>query len=311
MWRDIKRNDLGPLSNLNESFLAAQLSDSAIFPDLSGSRDLLIASDYSGSHSESHFDVYSFLIVTPSMLTQWEPYRIDVRLRLGLERIMAFKSLNDKRRQAVLKDFLLIAGRLPGLSVSVIVDKKVGTLFDSLGSPEGLEQPVAGWKPGVVERVLRVTHLLGFLIAGLSVPMQDIYWFTDQDDIAPNEARLRDLTSLLANVASHLLRHNLGHLRCGTTGNDSGTKQLEDFVAIPDLVAGALSEVAARGGIPDGSLITPKPSLSSQKTRALMNWFSDPGLHLRRIVMQIQAVEGSRALRTRRLRFHGSCGPVV
>jgi len=53
---------------------------------------------------------------------------------------------------------------------------------------------------------------------------------------------LTDLTTAFGWISSGYLSFDLGHIRCGTTKCDNGSLQIEDFVAIPDLIAGALSE---------------------------------------------------------------------
>src|SRR6478609_1558607 len=39
-------------------------------------------------------------------------------------------------------------------------------------------------------------HFAGLLLRGLSGPGQDVWWFTDQDEIVANEQRLRSFVSL-------------------------------------------------------------------------------------------------------------------
>ena len=70
-----------------------------------------------------------------------------------------------------------------------------------------------------------------------------MFWFSDEDEIAANPQRLTLLTKLWANVISNYTVHSLRHLKCGTTGSDDGSNEIEDFAAIPDLVAGALSDL--------------------------------------------------------------------
>jgi hypothetical protein len=61
-----------------------------------------------------------------------------------------------------------------------------------------IEQTLAGWKRGVQERLLRVLHLSGFLLSGLSTPGQNVLWVIDEDEIAANVDQLTRLTKLLS-----------------------------------------------------------------------------------------------------------------
>jgi hypothetical protein len=60
---------------------------------------------------------------------------------------------------------------------------------------------------------------------------------------------LLDTSALLAHYLAEpgatrvqRLFEDWGRIRCGTMKCDNGSLQIEDFVAIPDLIAGALSE---------------------------------------------------------------------
>src|SRR5690606_15885909 len=81
------------------------------------------------------------------------------------------------------------------------------------------------------------------LIAGLSRERQNVLWISDQDAIAANLDRHKQATNAIASVLSGYLPHPLGHIRIGTAQSDDGSKAIEDLLAIPDIAAGAWSEV--------------------------------------------------------------------
>jgi hypothetical protein len=93
-----------------------------------------------------------------------------------------------------------------------------------------------------LDKAFFAVHVLGVLLAGLAAPGQNVMWFTDEDSIAANDDRVRELTQLFAWISSQYLTFNLGHCRCGTSKCDDGSRQIEDFLAIPDMIAGALAE---------------------------------------------------------------------
>src|SRR4029077_12260677 len=93
---------------------------------------------------------------------------------------------------------------------------------------------------------------------------------------------------LLAHISSHYLTHDMGDLRCGTTECDDGSRLIEDFVSVPDLIAGALSEVLSNNPEMEndptvmGSIRTLEAL--SLKTRMILAWFKDNTQPLKRIV---------------------------
>jgi hypothetical protein len=310
MWRSLGREDLGLLGAIDASLVRAQAQDPGLFPDFQSAPTVLIASDYSGSHSAAAHEAYSFLLLTPDAWAAWEPERSALRSATGFSRSMSFKKLTDRKRLKVLPYFFLAAGQLHGLLISLLVEKQVGTLFANRATISK-DPSFAHWKPGPLEKLLRVTHFLGFLLAGITSPDQDVLWFTDEDEIAANKLKLGDLTRVLALASSHLLPHKLGRLRCGTAASDNGSLELEDLVAIPDLVSGALSELWSKAQLPTSELIVPPPETLSPKARLILDWFSDARLPLRRIVLSIATQVDSTGLRLRRIRFHGSAARAV
>ncbi len=312
MWSPLIEDGFGLMKSLSDSITRAFLSDPDLLPDLRDAGAVLATSDYSGQHKASRFEAYAFLIVTPRGWGAWERRRLELRrsFRAGGRRI-SYKGLGDALKRRMLPGFLNAANRLPGLCVCVLVEKAVGSLFRPEGaldpSEPGLEA-VAGHGPATAEKLLRVVHLASFFLAGLTRAGQDMFWFTDQDDIAPNDAAVARVTGLWANVLSHYLRHTVGHLRFGTTKCDNGTLQLEDLAAIPDLVAGAGAEVAngyaAAGALPAGKVVIPVPQRVPQKAREIIYWLSEEPWPLRRLVYCFEKDPASSAVSIKRLRFH-------
>jgi hypothetical protein len=202
------------------------------------------------------------------------------------------------------------------LSFTVLVDKSIQSLFSDQG-PLDLSSPALApyshWKPIPLERLLRVVSFISVLIAGVSSEGQDIIWFTDEDEIAPNADRLHDLVTILSSRLGNTLCHNLGHIRCGSTASDSGNLQIEDLTSIPDLVAGALYELFSEyslGGITLNQIIVPTPPDLPYKAKSIMNWFSDSRLPLCRFVVLIEPMQYSTNLTLKHIIFHGTSGVV-
>jgi len=151
---------------------------------------------------------------------------------------MSFKRLADSQRRAALGPLLNAANNLDGLSFSIALNKACDTVFEAsppldLSNPEFA--PFRKWKPIVLDKAFFVLHVIGVMLGGLAATGQDVMWFTDEDSIAANDDRVRELTQLFAWIISQYLDFNLRHLRCGTSRCDDGSRQLEDFLAIPDI----------------------------------------------------------------------------
>jgi hypothetical protein len=282
-------------------------------PSLRGQPTLLIGSDYSGFHQGAAFEVTSFVITNFESLRRWDQRRTHLRKRyLPERRRMSYKALNDGRRRAALLPFLEVANQIPGLLLTIAIDKNVPTIFSSENvatSERARNHPLfEGWKPAPIERAMRTVHFASLLLRGLSCAGQDLWWFTDQDEIAANESRLRSFVSLMANVSSHYLPHTLRHMRIGTTGSDTGRRDIEDLVAIPDFAAGALQEVLtcyARRLLDARSIFVPTSQEPEPKARRIMDWFADNTQNLRRLTFIIDLpLEGKPRITP--LRFHGS-----
>jgi hypothetical protein len=310
-WGLKDRPELGAMNVVSGLMRTIDLADGTALPDFASARTLLIGSDYSGQHSTSDFEALGFLVADSDRLQPWLAARSDLRERnLPDGRRMSFKNLGDKKRAAVLSEFMEASERIHGLLLVVLVDKRIKTIFrqDSGGDPAGIEEELlAGWPAKVEERLLRVCHIAALLVAGLSRPGQNIVWIGDQDEIAANELRLRQFTEASGRIISAYLEHSLGHLRVGTTASDSGTRDVEDFVSIADLAAGALCEVLnahrrACVDFPSGIFVPNQKGMASKVDR-LAWWLSSKGNPLKKIVLSLEPAAHSSKMNVRHYDF--------
>ncbi len=228
---------------------------------------------------------------------------------LGHWRRMSYTNLGDARRRNALSQFLTAAESLNGVIASFVVSKDIGSLFLRMGAAEGqLAAIVARWKSAIHERLERVFVFASFLLSGLSAPGQNVWWFSDEDEIFPNEDRLRDAVNLFANYSSHFLGHQLGHLRIGTAASDSGDLWLEDLLSIPDLVAGSFTEMVRsnqKGGIPtSGKLVTPPLDGLVRKAQGVLAWLSNRAGSDLRALSYLVTPSATGGLNWKRLHVH-------
>ncbi|CAH0495990.1 hypothetical protein [Novosphingobium sp. CECT 9465] len=261
------------------------------FPRGVRGKTLLTAADFSGTHSGSLFTSYAFLTIDFDRNGNWFSAQQSFRRQELRNRRMSYKALNDSARRRALSTFLSMSDQLVGALTIVVVPRDFGPL---VCKAEGTSDAVLDlWKPGVREHLLRVSHLGGMVTAHFSSPGQDVFFITDQDEIASNAAQLSRLTEIMSRMIGHSSPHGFGHLRVGTTKDDDGSLMLEDLAAIADLSAGAVCDImgsmAADDVTPRHRIITPLPEKVAAKSRLIGRWLSKRENSLRRAIILLRS----------------------
>lgn len=313
-WGTLNSSVSGLMRGFSESISQMELRHPGLLPDIRKGDTIFIGSDYGGQHGLAQYETYTFILADFENCVTWGKLRRDWRrVFLSDGRRMSYKNLNDKRCRKALLPFLQATNSIPGLVVAVLVDKRIKTIFEPVAYLEIEKPPLKNsshWKRPVFEKLLRIVHFASLFLSGLSRPYQNVIWITDEDEIVPNDERLREATNLFGIISSHYLNHTLGHFRWGTTKLDSRERQLEDLVSIADIVAGSLSSVLTKhkeqDTVPKSELMVPPPQNLPRKTKDIMNWFSDNTQILKRLVYAIEPLEGRTGFNLKHLRFHGS-----
>jgi hypothetical protein len=298
IWHPVEEQGRTFTGCLNSEMLRLDSKYGNCLPNLRSARTLLLGSDYSGESTGTAYLVFSFLLTSLDSWALWEPERISVRREhLTDSRRMSFKRLGDGQRRRALIPLLKAADRLEGLSFSIALHKKCESLF-AARPPLDLSNPdfssFRKWKVTVLEKAFFVVHVLSVLLGGLAAPGQNVMWFTDEDSIAANDERVSELTNLFAWISSQYLKFNLGHCRCGTSRCDDGSRQIEDFLAIPDMIAGAIAEqMQLRNGGPSefSTIFWMHRGDFSDKTRDITWWLSSSQGSLKRLVCMIDPTD--------------------
>jgi len=294
-WREVKVNRGTVFDILNRNFLDRR---SAI-PSFADCTSLIIGSDYSGESQQEPYVVYSFLFTGDRAWRAWDQRRLELRQEIMPDnRRMSYKQLGDRYRREFLRPILEAVDELEGLSISLAISKTVPSLFSPSG-PLNLNNPefslFRDWKREVLEKAFTLLHLAGFLLAGLAHKNQNVFWFTDQDEIAANPRMLTALTKAFAWISSGYLDFDLGHFRCGTTASDNGNRQIEDFVSVPDLIAGALSEQFRSSsllGVRDDHVLWLTGAGMKEKAQTILFWFATRQKQLKKHVLVIDPTPG-------------------
>jgi hypothetical protein len=315
-WRLGDRPDLRSMNVVNRLLKMVDMRGPGALPCFDGATRLIVGSDYGGQHADSQYESLAFVVADATALGPWFDARARCReAHLPDGRRMSFKSLNDRLRVAALPDFLSAADHIPGLLLVALFDKRIGSIFasdeDQAVLPAELQRLVE-WPVRTQERMLRVCHILALILAGLTRELQNILWITDEDAIAANAERHTLFTRAFGIIASHYLEHGLGHLRVATTASDTGDRNLEDFVAVADLAAGAVCHVVNAYGLTGLSevpgLVVPPPRGAPLKVEWLLNWFSNDCTPLRRLILSFEVIDNSPRLKIRHLELLGSNG---
>ncbi len=310
-WRSVVAAPRTVFGLLAEEFAMMDQKYANSLPDLRASKTLLLGADCSGEDSKAPYVVYSLLMTSIEAWAAWEPKRLQIRIEHFSDlRHMSFKKLNDKQSERALLPILTAADSLNGLVFSLAISKQCPSVF-AASPPLGLKNSQLAayhkWKPSVLDKAFPTLHLSGLLLAGLAEAGQDLLWFTDEHAIAANDQRVIELTKLFAWISSLYLTFDMGKCRCGTSRCDNGTLQIEDLLAIPDLVAGALSDqlvVSANGPPMPSCVFWLHRGDFSEKTRRITWWFSDAGQALKRLVCIVDPTEDGRANKVAWFHFH-------
>ena len=202
-WRHLNKPHIGVMNEFSSTIAGLELREPYALPSIHGQL-FLILSDYSGDHDLAEYQSLSFLFADLQRCQKWEGMRLKLRQNyLSDGRRISFKGLRDKKQQIALPSLLTAADTIPGLSVTILIHKSIESLFTDSGYID-LNNPefhdYRHWKIRSFEKMLRVVHFVSFFLSGLSRPGQDVLWITDQDEIAANDNRLRELTKLFGTL---------------------------------------------------------------------------------------------------------------
>lgn len=286
-WNDLSNTQIpwvGSFSRIVKSVSPPVIHGDSIF----------ISSDYSGDHPKSKYSVLSILAIDLSKVIDWEIKRRDIRGSLLLNnRRMSFKGLNDIYKRNAMPRFIESANALNGLLVNVVLSKGINDIIYS----ETLHKVLSDlnltnhkWNATAFKRVSTIVHFIALVIAGLIRDKQNVYWYSDEDNMFANETISKDVSMILGRFSGMYVTATPGELGIGTTKLNEDDFFEEDLNAIPDLAAGALSEffnkvhsLTDRNNMRNFAYLFPKDLTS--KAEHLINWNSNPSRSLKKVTV--------------------------
>lgn len=264
-------------------------------------KNLFIASDYSGNHQRFSHVVYCYLVLNDSN-QNWIERLKNFRLNnLADKRRISYKKLGDPVKQKAIVKFLEMASDFDGHLVAIAVDKRkkwLSTYDGFLEKNEKLLGIRTKWNKLALESMLRKVHFASLLSAIWAKKYGNITWVTDEDEFVANENRHDDVLKLLGRYISLYNNKPMGVLRMNTTAQDIEGMYFEDLVAIPDLAAGMIAEISsslskntwAGGRIKE--VLTP-----NDKSSLLADWFWDKRMRLRKTLVLMENIDDKFSVR--------------
>jgi len=266
-----------------------------VVPDPFTGSHIMVGSDYSGEHRRSDYRVYSFLLADADHSPNYPELRRQLRSELLPNgRRMSYKNLNDRIRQRALIPFLNITDSFTGLCCAIVVHKsleRMSTSPSSLSLWQKLNGLEARWNLPAFEAMARIAHFYCLLLSVVSRPQQHVTWITDQDEIVANDDRLTDVMNFVSKMSGLYVGHPLGEFAMNSTQVDTGDRAFEDFVAVPDLIAGAFADIVTvwsqQPHWSDGGDLTLDIEAIPAKANEISTWFCKKSSNLKRCTVLI------------------------
>ncbi len=262
-----------------------------LLPDLSALANSTVGifSDYSGEGAGRYL-TYSFLLCAYGSLETFRRKMKELRANCSLgNKEIEFKDFGmGVVRNAVPAYLELLNGYVPGLLFTVLVDKRISSLFGpqdrstSVTLSRGLEEQGFGkLKPQIAEKALRVVHTAAFLTALLGHEGQKIFWMSDHDAICADAEAHKRLLALFHSALSLYTERQFGLIGGALPFSERSTDFL-DLLSAADIVAGSV-----------GQYFTGRDEVGEQNVcikegaEKILVWLGHDGLALKKFCIQL------------------------
>lgn len=291
----IKRNNFNNnsvLIKLIDSYFQDMYYENEFFlPELRtlGNNTISIFSDYGGEHKESKYRSYSFLFCgwNHSWGSQERFNVIREKYKLDKKEI-AFKDLKHGPSQRALDDYLTaIDENVFGFLLTILIDKDIKSLFigeENLHLLKEIENAGLGsWKKENAEKLMRILHVISYVLPLISTQNQKIFWMTDKDSIVANKDMFRNTLNLFEAVLK-IYTDNKYSLIGGATPFEEKDIYTMDLLSITDLVAGCVEQYFTT----EKEKGAPTVKAGAEK---VIRWLSKQGTGLKKEVVRIYKEE--------------------
>ena len=278
---------------LDNGITELQRKNALLLPRFAPTGVLSVFSDYGGSHSRSKFETYSFLIADSGFFIKKflesvkkirKKYRIPEDVEISYKNLTKGSLVYD-----CIDEFTQAARKIFGLVLTLIVDKSAGSIFVP-GSEGGLarlhselaERGIRAYKPAILERAMRISYTFAYLLKLAANRDRKVLWLPDRDPIMVNE-RTMDESIRLLNLCSETLGDHKE--RRVEVVPERQIDHFSDFLAIPDLIAGAAALLMTQREEGPAATVE-KPGFESA-----MSLVDNQGLFLRNLFFRVRRIE--------------------
>jgi len=299
VWNPISDKRAGYLYHLSDAIRVVETEHADLLTCVRGG-NLILASDYSGQHKTATHEAYSFVVTNENYLSNWLPIREKFRATyLPDGRTISFKKLNEKVRWNALPAFLQLAAQLQGNLITVLIDRRVGSLFDENEESTADAFPhqfSERTRHTTREKIIRLSGFVALIISGLRREDQPMLWVSDHDEALDTDERRTQLARLASLVSLRLTGwENPVETYFGTTEMPSSPYWAEDLAGIADVVAGSYCKLSSVLPYVFGDRVVRRVVRSNEVTdrraRAIGNWLVKRPSNLRHVLLRLERDE--------------------
>jgi hypothetical protein len=282
-------NENSALIKLLDSYLQEQNKKGQfILPELKtlGNESIAIFSDYGGEHKGSKYSSYTFLFCGWNHC--WHVGEEFKRLRDKFDlngKEISFKDLDYGPTQRVLDEYLNTLDRkVFGFLLTVLIEKELPTLFlakENQHLVNELENNGMGkWHLKTAEKLMRILHLIGYVLPLLAESNQKIIWMTDKDPVVANDEMFKNALQLLKAVMKIYSDNSYKTVGGAKLPFSDKNVHTMDLLSITDLVSGSVEQYFS---------VEKKEGVANVKPGAekVIKWLSTPGDFLQKEVVRV------------------------
>ena len=268
-----------------------------VLPDLRvfENKTVVVFTDYGGEHGGAKYFTYSTFLCPLNCCGAFQQQMDKIRKRHGLgSKEIAFKDFRMGQVQRALPEYLVLLDMMPGFLLTLVVDRKIGSLFEAIGTPpsERLSEvlEVHGFgrrKAKVAEKLVRVVDTAAFLTGLLAHDGQNIFWMSDNDSILESQDSSQGHDRVLAlfqNLLEKYKRVGVNFAKIGGAAPFNDDNALfGDLLSATDVVAGSLCQYMTNRR--DGS-----EGEETVKTGCdqVLQWLTKDGIGLKKMTIAIK-----------------------
>ena len=268
-----------------------------VLPDLRvfENKTVVVLTDYGGEHRGSKYYTYSTFLCPWNCCGGFQQEMANIRKTHGLgTKEIAFKDFRMGQVQRALPDYLELLDMMPGFLLTLVVDRKIGSLFEAIGTPptERVSEVLAGHgfgrrKPKVAEKLMRVVDTAAFLTSLLGHDGQKIFWMSDNDSILESQdsSQAHDrVLALFQNLLEKYKRAGMNFAKIGGAAPFSDDNaQFGDLLSATDVAAGSVCQyMTNKLNGPEG-----KATVKSGCDQVL-RWLTRDGIGLKKMTIAIR-----------------------